>query len=405
MAVSCAAVAVVASFPAPADVVHLKRGGQLEGKVVDSQGDTIRIRTVTAEVSIPREAVDRIEESPALIEQYDRRLADTPPTPEGQFALANWCDEQGMTGERRAHLERAVELNPDYSPARHALGFVQVGPLWVDANLKAQHAAGGAGDIEEGEDAPTPDEMAALIAEIQRDWSRRIRAIRSHMLDSSLDRQVEEGRQRIHEIHDPLAILPLVRTLSDGKRPAREALVEALSAFPHDEATMNLAALALSDSDGGVRARALSQLARRNDPRITPILRKALRSDSDALIRRAAVALGVLADASAVPDLIDSLRAQRRRVVEVPADQYLGHVQEAFNTPTQITLGRTRVARVYPHIGVAAASSYVFGPTSYERRTVTVFRTEVLEALKQITGENFGFDEAAWRRWHEEQRP
>jgi hypothetical protein len=37
-------------------------------------------------------------------------------------------------------------------------------------------------------------------------------------------------------------------------------------------------------------------------------------------------------------------------------------------------------------------------------RDVTVFRTEVLEALRTITGQDFGFEHAAWRRWYEERR-
>ena len=33
---------------------------------------------------------------------------------------------------------------------------------------------------------------------------------------------------------------------------------------------------------------------------------------------------------------------------------------------------------------------------------VTVFRTEVLEALKRLTGQNFGFEHEQWRLWYEE---
>jgi hypothetical protein len=29
----------------------------------------------------------------------------------------------------------------------------------------------------------------------------------------------------------------------------------------------------------------------------------------------------------------------------------------------------------------------------------------VLEALKQITGQNFGFEREQWRRWYEENKP
>jgi hypothetical protein len=47
----------------------------------------------------------------------------------------------------------------------------------------------------------------------------------------------------------------------------------------------------------------------------------------------------------------------------------------------------------------------VFVNREYQLRSVTVFRTEVMEALKRITGQNFGFDAVAWRRWYEEQLP
>jgi len=57
----------------------------------------------------------------------------------------------------------------------------------------------------------------------------------------------------------------------------------------------------------------------------------------------------------------------------------------------------------WPQVGIGA-----FGGTienKWERRDVVVYRTEVLEALRQITGQQYGFDAAEWLRWYEEQKP
>ena len=40
-----------------------------------------------------------------------------------------------------------------------------------------------------------------------------------------------------------------------------------------------------------------------------------------------------------------------------------------------------------------------------QTQDVTMYRTEVLEALVAITGVNHGFDAAKWRRWYEEHKP
>jgi hypothetical protein len=37
-------------------------------------------------------------------------------------------------------------------------------------------------------------------------------------------------------------------------------------------------------------------------------------------------------------------------------------------------------------------------------RWVTVFRTDVLEALRRITGQNFGFEQDQWREWYANSR-
>ena len=69
---------------------------------------------------------------------------------------------------------------------------------------------------------------------------------------------------------------------------------------------MNLAVLALIDPSESVREPCVAELVRRHDPRVIAQYREALHSDSDAIIRRAAYALGRLDAKVAIPDLIEA---------------------------------------------------------------------------------------------------
>lgn len=401
----CAVLAAAQPVSALADILHLANGGTVEGDILKKTDAFYRVRTVVGTVTLPVDAVDRVEESETPFAAYEQRLANTQDTPQGWFDLAQWCEKQGLAAQRKKHLQRAIELDPAFEPARAALGFVKVGGLWIDGRTadreqQARQSAAGA--------KPQERDASRIIAAIQAQWSRRIRAIRTNMLHASVARLVENGQARILEISDPLAILPLARHLSDGKYAARDVLVDVLARFPQDEATMNLAVLSITDPEPGIRKRAVSALLDRDDPRVVPQFREALKSDSDTLIRHAAEALGALGDPAAVPDLIKVLHAERRKRVEIPTHRYLGTYVERFSTPTTVTLGSSSRVSHTPALGVGSVPTVVgaFGGSSRrELRNVTVYRTEVLEALKSITGQNFGFEIEAWRAWHREETP
>lgn len=385
------------------DILHLRSGGTLSGEVLERDEGHYRIRTVDGVVTVDHESVERVEPGPSPFKEYERRKAAAADTELAHLELATWLEAQGMTALSKQHLQQALAHNPRSVAALRALGYVQINGMWVDGRSLERGVAKPARD--EAESRPVEQEdPERLVAAIQAQWRRHIYAACEGFLKSSNAKAQREGRERILAIEDPLAILPLTRVLSEGSRSIRELLVEALAGFPHDEATMNLAVMALSDDDSGVRSRALAALGPRDDPRVAAMFRETLQSGNDALIRRAAEALGRLRSAGAVPELIGALRVQRRRWVESPSSRYLGVAQSAFHRPTQVNLGGRVVIPYQPLVGVAFASSNIFVDTEYQLRDVTVFRTEVLEALKQITGQNFGFEEAPWRRWHEEQR-
>lgn len=380
---------------APADVFHLHTGGMIEGQLVAIESGQYRIRTVVGQVTIATSAVERVEVAPTPFDEYDQRVADVPDTAAGHTELAAWCDEQGLRTERRKHLRRALALDPDHAPARRALGYVRVGDLWVDGQRIVERRDDES-DAQKREEA----EQRRLTRAIQAQWYRRARAFKS-ALETGQPKSVADAQQRVLEIRDPLAIQPLTEVLTTGDASCRSALVQVLAGFREDEATMNLGIVGLFDAAPEIRGLAVGELARRQDQRIARQYREALRGGSDGLVLRAATALGTLRDRDAAPDLIDALTAQRERWVEVPMRRYLGGWPLVFDgvTISEVGPGVRVVTRPdlvwcqhYAVVDVDVVNRSVY-------REVTIYRTEVLEALKQITGENFGFDREAWTRW------
>lgn len=387
---------------AVADIFRLTGGGIVEGQLLARDDRALTVRTTVGTVILPLTMIDAVEAAPSPFDEYDLRLRTLADTPEAQTDLAAWCGEHDLATERRKHLLRAIELNPDFAAARAALGFVRVGAAWVDGRALAEPVVAD----RTPENEPATEQRGSeekLAAAVQANWHRRIRGIRVGMLESPVQRREEDGRRQILEIRDPLAILPMSRVLGASNRTARAVLVEALSAFPQDEATLNLAVIALTDASSDIRQRALAELVARNDTRVGAQFRKALDSDNDELIRRAAIGLGELKAVESVPDLIDELTVRRVKRVQVPVRTYFGDLQSAFSTPTETVFGNTRVTHA-PQVGLFDPTAGVTVENVFRMQQVTVYRTEVLEALKLLTGQNFGFDAIAWRTWYEEQK-
>ena len=255
----------------------------------------------------------------------------------------------------------------------------------------------------------TPPPDAALDqAEQERvdravnEYTIRLRAIKRSYLDlgkaSAAERLFAQGRRRVLALDDPLAIGPLTRILSEGNRATRRLLVEALDRFDDDEATMNLVVIAVLDPAESVRRQAALALLKRGDPRVVSDLRAALKSDEDEVVRNAAVALGILRAWEAARDLVDLLSYTRRATITIPREELISGIQGNYISGIRYRVARG-VAQAEPVVGVLSSGSALSQQPIKVRRTVTVYRTEVQEALIAITGQNFGFDPGKWLQW------
>jgi hypothetical protein len=397
----CWAAVHACAAPAHADVLTLKTGGAVEGDIVKQDESGYTVRTVLGTMHLSRDMVVSITPSATPFAEYEKRKSDVADRAKDHFELAEWCGERKLFSEQRRHLERSIELDPDFAPARTALGYVRVGSIWVDGRNGAQHqkrpdnaAAAGGRNSDDRDDEK-------VLQSLQNEWNRRIRAIQRTYLNSRLDRLIEDGRRRILEIRDPVAILPLAQNLGRGPLGQRELLVEALRAFEQDEATMNLAVIVLTDRYRSVREPALAELVERKDERVAAQFRKALASRNGELIRRAATGLAALERTEAVPDLIEVLTAQGRMLVDIPVRRLFHDMSADFEGKQTVDVGG-RTIRLKPAVGLIDSGGTVQVEVEQQMREVTIYRTDVLEALRKLTGQDFGFDYSKWRLWYEE---
>ncbi len=388
--------ALLLALTAPAawgDVFHLKSGGMIEGELLEITDNHYQIQIASGQVRVPIGAVERVEESESSFQEYERQRAAAPDTAAGQFALAQWCAENGYAGERRKHLRRVLQLDREHEGARRALGFIRIGGFWVEGRTRERASA----------TAPaTEDDPARLEAAIRVQWTRKLRAWRAAYLDSRDDALFERGVEQLRTVRDPLAIIPLIDVLGGGDVRLRRLMIDAVSKYDVDEATLNLTVIALFDPAPEIRTLAITELVRRDDPRILGQLRAALQSQNEALIRRAAIVLGEMHAREAVPQLIGLLRARQERGVDVPVNVYLGTLTAAFSGPTQIDLGGGARIVHGPALASGNLSDNVINVR--QQQIVTVFRSEVLDALRSITGKDFGFDQNQWAAWLQEQQ-
>ncbi len=150
---------------AGADVLHLKRGGRLEGILVGETAATITIDVGMGLVSVPRSTVQGIERKEGVLSEYRTRLGSIPPGDVTSYAdLARFAGDRGLNTEARLLWARVVSLDPGNVEAHLALGHVLVGGTYMDED-EAYRARG---YIYFDRRWMTPAEQASLLRERER---------------------------------------------------------------------------------------------------------------------------------------------------------------------------------------------------------------------------------------------
>jgi hypothetical protein len=386
----------------PADTIKLEGGRTIRGKVLDEKSTkdklVIKLQAGNAEVTIDRNEIQEIivEKNPK--EQYDEVKDRYKDTADDQFNLAIWCEEHKLPKQRKAHLEKTIELDPDHAQAREKLGYTKYDGKWLTAN-EIKEAKG---LVRFNGRYVSPQEKEILEQkkrqnDEEKEWHAKVKMWKTWMTGNDQSK-VRMGEERLRSIDDPNALEAVVGHLGKEKDEALRVLMcEILGSIPGEPATIELVKRCIIDVSVNVRYAATDKLADREDNQAVRTLIGVLKSEHNVVICRAAEALGTIGDASAVPALIDALVTKHKQVVTRQAGgSFVGNGTPAIIDYEPVVA--PGVVAFRPVIGYQAQGFGISAP-SQEVVTVPVENPEVRDALAEITGEDFGYSQAAWRAW------
>jgi len=116
-----------------ADIVHLKSGGRVEGRIVKQTPTQVHVRTkFGAVLKLPRSQIERIERKRDVWDEYEKRRAKVKPTDaKGLFTLYEWCLENGLKREADTVLEEVLQADPNHTEAHRVKGEVKIAGKWM----------------------------------------------------------------------------------------------------------------------------------------------------------------------------------------------------------------------------------------------------------------------------------
>ncbi len=366
-----------------ADLLILKTGGRLEGVLANPDQDPrteyiIRLDT-GGEVTLAADQVEQFLPTSEAQRRYKALLKRMPPTADGNWRMSEWCGDKGLKDERKLHLEKVLEFDPNHAQARRALGYSFLGGEWV---RQADYMRRRGYELYQGRwrllqdielDQKREREDLAI-----KEWTKNIKRWRG-WLGKKYDAQ---GWENILAIEDPLAAASIAGLLQDEADPrVIQTYIRVLGKLRTPVATRSLIQVVLGPAPDELRQLALDQLENYGaDTAIDAFIIK-LESPENLVIRRAALGLIRLQHERAIRPLIDALVTEHKIQLGGNSDQ----ISTAFNGS-----------------GSGGTGGIGFGSGGGPKVVIKqVQNREVLDALLQVAdGANYQFDQVAWLNWY-----
>lgn len=405
-----------------ADVVKLTDGGELRGVVKSPPGkprkdlptasEEILVESLTgAEIVVARDQIAFITRRPRAVEEYEslaRRVVDTV---EARWQLAEWCRQHGLAEPRKEQLQRILELDPEHKPARYGLGHRRQGNNWTtpeeaDAELLATGFVRYKGRIITTLERDLLESNTTRQRE-QNEWRPKIRLWLGWITGRDASRRAD-AIVKFRSLRDPDAIPAIVDfLLGETSVEIRQLAVQTLAQMDGQSPVPALVRVALIDPDPSLQSGAFGALTEEQRASAVPIIERALRDESNLIVRRAAILLGKCGVRQAIPSLIDALATSHKvRVPQAPAyavgfnrDGSQGNSSSGLPPDVEAALRTGQL----PY-GVSIDTSNVrTPPVKWVTVRVPLQNAEVLDALRALSHQDFGYDKRAWRLWWQAQ--
>jgi hypothetical protein len=426
----CLAVLAGVCGAASADEITLRGGGELQGKVISDpkKPDSVQVLLLKGRnpLTFQKKQILQVIPKSSPLDEYVLKRGQVGPNAQAEYDLGVWCEQSKLADLARLHFETALTRDKDFAPAHKKLGHTQRGDRWLTADelRQVQGLVKYRGQWITEEEKAKRDESAQASA-AQSSWLRRIKTLRQSLANTGSS-QSREAEAQLMRIREPEAVEPLMKVLGHDEPTMRVLLAHVLGAIPGKESARALVNMILAEFQSDVRSTVMEELKQREDPGIVPQLLKALRSEDVRVINRAAWALGNMGAINAVPALIGALVTTDEQIVLVGGNEgqasgpspaigpppalmamnqnWLGYLTGPVMAPGAVAFGAYSVPFISPAqvlggpmLGGGGGTSGR-GPTP-RAVTFTYQNTEVLAALTQLTGQDFGYDTSAWRRW------
>lgn len=382
---------------ATADVIYLRDGEQLEGKVIEKKDGYIGVRTDRGIVfRVPEADVSKVIESDTPLEVYKQMAARIKPgDAEGHYNLAAWCRRQNLREEMKDELAAAIKADPNHEAARRDLGYVKTDKGWVtqEQMMEAQGKV-----LADGKWVAKDDAKKLSRAELEKQYLYAINTAvyKIHTGSAATRRDMLE---KLSKFSDPLMGQKILSLLEDRDEAVRIAVCSSLAAMKFEPALVPLFERAMVDESADIRSAALEALATIDRVKaasmfqqVIPVIKTKTLSkieDQRTVKRqyvRIAQGLGACGDIRSVPYLINILYPK----IELNGLE-----------PSGIGVFRSGGDGLDEH-GLPKNRQEVTGlgfryPTPDPEKYF--FNEEAEQVLKKITGQNLGVNPKDWRRW------
>ncbi|WP_437193991.1 HEAT repeat domain-containing protein [Planctomicrobium sp. SH527] len=411
--------AVLFTTVADADVVRLRSGGEVRGRIIEAVSATPAGKSVKSsqpspptvietrsgtKVTLEGEEIDFVARRNELSEEYVTRSRQIEQTVEAHLELAEWCRVNGLLDQRQEQLEQVLNYDPDHEEARRVLGYVRHFGRWMTKDDVMTER----GYFRYQGKWVTRQELDLLEANSAKkskegEWKGKIRGWMAAIASGVQDRQMKAIAE-LQQIRDPDALNPLMQMMSQHEsNDIRLLYIQILKQIDSNQAITPLVDRLLNDPSDLVRSNALRAIVPTRTRLGVPIIITGLSNRSNLVVRRAAEALGEIGDTRAVPALIEALVTTHYYNIDVPTP---------IGGGSGITVGRDRrpfTTNLPPEVEIAARTGQLpYGviqnpttPIVMQRVTVSedLKNPTVLEALVKLTGQDLGYNERDWHVW------
>jgi hypothetical protein len=390
------ALALFLASPALADEVELLSGTIVEGKVVD-QGDSIKVVRGGASVVYPKSMVRKIVPKKTVEDLYEERSKGLRADDlDGRLRLARWCVDQHLAAQAVAEFKKAVALSPDHEEARLGAGFLKLDGKWVPE--EAYYAAKGM--VRHKGRWVTPEQRDLDVAleeqkELERILGDKVKLLLERM-KSADPKKRESAVAELAPIADKFKAKAYVQAITFSSDHVRAFVYPELGRMKELSAAKPLARKALWDDEESLRPVAWEAFKAIGHPDGVVFLAPYLGEQSVTARTRCVELIAQLKDPRIVPALVQAL--ENSLETEKAVQQY-GQQMTVMTNRTLTLRDGSRVqlpgvVRVQPDFTDKAMKAKLDGE-----------QAEILAALAQLTGEQFGEDPARWRAWIVSRRP